>query len=117
MDRRTLFSDVDDTLICHNLSDFPVEDRITIRCKGRSFQAVPHTHNIKLLVKFYKLGYDVFVWSKTGESWARAVVKKLGLEQYVRACISKPDWILDDKGVDSWMGTRLYRDPKTGKEM
>lgn len=116
MDRKTLYSDVDETLICHDLSDFPADQRITIRCNGRSFQAVPHEANIRLLIKFYKLGYEIIVWSKTGKSWAKAVVKKLGLEKYVEHCLSKPDWILDDKASEDWMGARVYRDAKTGKE-
>lgn len=117
MDRRTLYSDVDDTLICHNLSDFPKEDRITIRCKGRSFDAVPHRLNLNLLIKFYKLGYDVHVWSKTGKSWAKAVVKALNIQQYVKSCLTKPDFLLDDKGADQWLGPIIYRNPKTGIEI
>lgn len=116
MDRRTLYSDVDETLLCHNLSDFSPDLYVTIQNGDREFVGVPHTKNINLLIKFYKLGYDVYVWSKTGESWARAVVKELGLEGYVRDCLTKPDFILDDKGVQDWMGPRIYRDPKTGRE-
>lgn len=111
MDRRTLYSDVDDTLLCHNLSDFPAEERVLIECNGREFLGVPHRKNINLLIKFYKLGYDVYVWSKTGESWAKAVVEKLGLSPYVKACLSKPDFLLDDRGVEEWMGERIWREP------
>lgn len=116
MDRKTLYSDVDETLICHNLSEFSPEQRITVTCNQREFVCVPHVKNINLLIKFYKLGYDVFVWSRTGESWAKAVVNTLGLNEYVRACLSKPDFILDDKGADTWIGPRCWRDPKTGEE-
>lgn len=116
MDRRTLYSDVDDTLLLHDKSEYPSSQWVTIHCNGREFVGVPHTKNINLLVKFYKLGYDVYVWSKTGKSWAQAVVDTLGLEQYVTACLSKPDFILDDKDVGTWMGVRCYRDPKTGVE-
>lgn len=116
MDRKTLFSDVDETLICHDLSEFPVESQITITCNGRTFQAVPHQKNINLLIKFYKLGYDVYVWSKTGKSWAEAVVRDLNLQSFVAGCLSKPDWLLDDKGVETWMGPRVWRDPNSGAE-
>jgi hypothetical protein len=111
MDRRTLYCDVDDTLLCHDLSSFPKELQVEIYCNDRYFVGVPHQKNINLLVKFYKLGYDVYVWSKTGESWARAVVEKLELTPYVKACLSKPDFILDDRGVEDWIGTRIYRSP------
>lgn len=116
MDRRTLYSDVDETLLCHDISEFPKDEHITIECNGRSFVGVPHRKNINLLIKFYKLGYDVYVWSKTGKSWAKAVVEALELEPYVEACLSKPDFYLDDKGALDWVGTRVYRDVKTGKE-
>lgn len=111
MDRRTLYSDVDDTLLCHNLSDFPQSEQVKIECNGRTFVGVPHRKNINLLIKFFKLGYDVYVWSKTGESWARAVVDTLGIGAYVRACLSKPDFILDDRGAEEWVGTRIWRHP------
>lgn len=116
MDRRTLYSDVDETLICHNLSDFHPDEYIIVNCNGREFTCVPHQKNINLLIKFWKLGYDVYVWSKTGKSWAEAVVKQLKLEKYVTHCLSKPDYILDDKDVGTWIGPRCYRDPRTGVE-
>lgn len=111
MDRRALFSDVDDTLLCHDLSQFPKKNRITIHCGGRTFEGVPHQKNINTLIKFYRLGYDVYVWSKTGKSWAEAVVEKLGLGQYVTACLQKPDFLLDDRGVEEWIGVRIWRSP------
>lgn len=116
MDRRTLYSDVDDTILMHDLSAFPEEKRITVTCNGRDFVGVPNTKNINLLIKFYKLGYDVILWSKTGASWAKAVGEALDLGQYVSYYLSKPDFILDDREVSQWMGPRCYRDPHTGKE-
>lgn len=116
MDRRTLYVDVDETLLLHNKSNFPVSEHVTVACNGRSFVGVPHTKNINLMIKFYKLGYDVYVWSKTGKSWAQAVVRTLGLDQYVEACLSKPDFYMDDKGAQEWIGTRVYRNPVTGEE-
>lgn len=116
MDRRTLYSDVDDTLIMHDLSAFPTDEQVSIECNGRVFVGVPNFKNINLLIKFYKLGYDVYVWSKTGQSWAQAVVNQLNLSPYVTACLSKPDYLLDDKGAQTWIGPRCWRDPKTGQE-
>ncbi len=116
MDRRTLYCDVDDTLLCHDKSEFPIEQHVEVKCNGRTFVGVPHLKNINLLIKFYKLGYDIYVWSKTGESWARAVVDVLDLKEYVRDCLTKPDFYMDDRGVEGWIGPRVYRDPKTGRE-
>ncbi len=58
----------------------------------------------------------MYVWSKTGKSWAQAVVEKLGIEEYVVGTLSKPDFLLDDRDVNQWSGIRVWRDPVTGKE-
>lgn len=115
--RRTFFVDVDETLALHNLSDWAPEERVSVTCNGREFDVVPHRKSILLLVKFWKLGYDVIVWSKTGEDWANAVVDAFDLRQYVTICLTKPDFYMDDKPVEYWMGPRVYRDPKTGEEV
>lgn len=116
MDRRTLYSDVDETLLCHDLSEFPYDERIKINHNGRVFTGVPNIKNILLLKKFYNLGYTCYVWSKTGKSYAEAVVIALGLQSYVEGALAKPDFILDDKDPSTWMGPRCWRDPKTGEE-
>lgn len=116
MDRRTLYVDVDDTLLMHDRSAFVFTSEVTVKCKGRTFVGVPNKKNINLLVKFYKLGYDVIVWSKTGASWARAVGGVLGINEYVSHYLSKPDFYMDDRDAKDWMGQRVYRDPLTGEE-
>ncbi len=115
MDRRTFYCDVDESLLMHDLSEYPIEEQVTIRCNYREFVGVPNKKNIKLLIKFYKLGYEICVWSKTGRSWALAVAEKLDINQYVSFCLTKPDFILDDMEPSKWMGPRLWRDPKTGE--
>jgi hypothetical protein len=112
MDRRTLFVDVDDTLIIHDKSKFPPEFHISVPCNGRVFVGVPHSKNILMLKKFHALGYDIHVWSKTGWSWAKAVVEKLGIQDYVESYLTKPDFYLDDKEASEWMGPRVYREIK-----
>ena len=116
MDRRALYVDVDDTLLLHDKSQYPDYQHITVGCNGREFVGVAHAKNIKLLIKFWKLGYEVYVWSKTGKSWAEAVCRALSLEMYVSAYLTKPDFYMDDKGANEWLGPRVYRDPKTGEE-
>jgi phosphoserine phosphatase len=100
----------------HDLSAYPLISRVAVECNGRTFVGCVNTKNVNLLTKFYKLGYDVIVWSKTGSSWARAVVEALQLTEYVSHCLSKPDFIMDDQDVSRWIGPRCYRDPKTGNE-
>lgn len=109
MDRKTLYCDVDDTLLIHNKSEYPEEMHVSVPHNGRVFVGVPHHKNILMLKKFYNLGYQIIVWSKTGATYASAVVSKLGLDQYVDYCLSKPDFYLDDKGAEEWIGPRVYR--------
>ncbi len=115
MDRRTLYVDCDDSILMHDLSEFPIEDQVTIRCNYREFVGVPNKKNIKLLIKFYKLGYEICVWSKTGKSWALAVCERLGVNEYVSFYLTKPDFLIDDMEPSKWLGVRLWRDPVTGE--
>lgn len=108
--------DVDDTLVCWNLSDFPDYDRTIILHVNGPVAVVPHQPNINTLIKFWKLGYTVIVWSGSGWLWAKNVVEQLGLTEYVHSVQSKPRWHFDDKPAETWMGSRVYRDPKTGSE-
>lgn len=78
---------------------------------------MPHQANINFLIKMWKLGYEVIVWSKTGKSWASAVTKALGIEQYVDHCLTKPDFYMDDLEVDHWMGPRIYKAPFKKEEV
>lgn len=110
MDRRTLYVDVDDTLIIHDKSKFPKEQQVSVLCNGRIFIGVPHYKNILMLKKFYALGYEICVWSRTGKSWAHAVVEKFQLTEFVSYCLTKPDFYLDDKEVSFWIGPRVYRE-------
>lgn len=116
MDRRTLYVDIDDTLLMHNLSDYGSLEAIMIEANGRQFWGVPNDKNILLVQKFYRLGYDIVAWSKTGKTWAKAVCKALDVAPFVSVYLTKPDFYLDDKPVEYWMGPRVYRDSKTGAE-
>lgn len=107
--------DCDDTLAMWNLSDHPKEDQITIEHVNGPVQVVPNKKNINTLIKFWKLGYTIIVWSGSGYAWAEAVVKSFQLEKYVTLITSKPMYYFDDKPAESWIGPRVWRDPKTGK--
>ncbi len=108
--------DIDETIALHNLSDFDPCEYVAIPYIRGDFQVVPHTKNIKLLRKFYKLGYQVIFWSRTGADWAESVCKVLKLEDIAAAYLTKPMYYFDDKNAESWIGPRIWRDPVTGKE-
>ena len=103
--------DVDDTLVCWDRSRFSPEKRTEMRHAGYTTDLVPHQPNINTLIKFAKLGYHVHVWSATGYEWAAAVVKHLGIQEYVHSYSDKPKFYMDDKDCEEWMGERVYRDP------
>lgn len=112
---KTLYSDVDDTLAMHNLSDYAVEEHISIDYTHGPMVIVPNKKNINLLTKFYKLGYTIILWSKTGGDWAQLVGKAIGIDHMVTLYVSKPMFLLDDKEFGEWIGPRLWRDPQTGE--
>lgn len=112
---KIVWVDVDDTLVCWNLSSFPKEDQITVNHVNGPVQLVPHRYNINTIRKFWKLGYTLVVHSGSGYSWAEAVVKALNLEECITLILSKPKYFFDDYSADSWAGPRIWRDPITGK--
>lgn len=118
--RLPFFVDIDDSLIMHDLSEYPHHQKITIEVDGRQFTGAVNTFNVNLVVKFYKLGRDIYFWSGTGPKHARAVAEALDLAKYAvneHAFLPKPiDFYLDDKDAARWVGKRVWRDAKTGKE-
>ena len=112
--RNPFYVDVDDTLVCWNISEYDETTFITIEHNGYKTTLMPHEKNINLLKKFAKLGYTVIVHSQSGMEWAEVVVKSLGLEEYVSGIGDKPKYYMDDLPASAWM-TRLWRDVD-GKE-
>lgn len=112
---RVVYFDVDDTLV---LWDVNLCKKYEHEC--REFQIpndrgpvtlLPHKGNISDLIKYSESGYTVIVWSLGGGPWAREVVKKLGLDAHVAACLSKPEVYYDDLDFAVWMreASRRYR--------
>jgi hydroxymethylpyrimidine pyrophosphatase-like HAD family hydrolase len=103
---KSIFSDVDDTLIkwaepgC-NFKDHP--EAIKLDMFGSPIWVLPMWENINALKKFYESGYEVVVWSLSSKQWAEEVVKVLGIEQWVDYCVSKPDFFLDDREITHFM--------------
>lgn len=106
--------DVDDTLIMYDLSSYSgVKTEIIVNPYSQmGIEIVPNKKNINTLIKFKKLGYFVIVWSRTGKLWADAVVKELGLTEFVDQTLCKPLFYIDDKDAETWIGTRVWRAEK-----
>lgn len=98
--------DVDQTLIdweCpENEKDFELEHGGVIM---RGKVMTKHVERIKMH-KFW--GNGVVVWSKSGYSFAKAVVEKLGVKEYVHFVSAKPSWYYDDKKCEQFMGERRF---------
>lgn len=47
--------------------------------------------------------YNLTLWSRTGEEWARKVATRNGIEKYFKRIIPKPDCMIDNEGID-WVG-------------
>ncbi len=122
---QTFDVDVDDTLVLWDKSQYvgTTLDKITVNLSSGDNEYTPdydtvlyvHRKNVNLLIKLAKLGYKVYVQSRSGIEWAQTIVKALKLEPYVHEIREKPMYYLDDKSADYW-AQRLWREPVSGDE-
>lgn len=100
--------DCDDTLVMWSL-DPKRTDIIKIDTgNGHFAECNPHHKHIQSIKDHKSRGQVVIIWSAGGGKWAEAVVKALGLEEYVDVCMSKPSWIYDDLSIMKWMPESKY---------
>lgn len=123
-----LFVDCDDTLVmwgnsCQKQDDNGNWNYIRIpdpyfspspyMIRDSHVTVVPHTKHIEYLKDSKtKNKNTIIVWSAGGWQWAEAVVKALGIEEYVDAVMSKPYAYIDDLPCKEFMGQRIYKDFK-----
>lgn len=101
------YFDVDDTLAYWD--KIPINSRvIEFEFKGRLLKRAVIQKHVTELILQKEAGTSIIVWSKSGASWAAAIVTALGLEDYVDVATSKPDRIYDDKDPSEWMPKRRY---------
>ena len=109
------YFDVDDTLIMYKYPDHREDEAMDIFIENSllSARVVPHRRHVEM-VKLHKAwGNGVVVWSRSGYEWAAAVVRALGLEAYVDACMAKPFYYYDDKKCCQILGEHRYQDQNT----
>lgn len=119
---RSMFFDCDDTLILWNNNySFNKSDPLSIEIRDPYhidtevyLRVRPNLEAIELLKRQHAKDTTIVVWSAGGWQWAEAVVKALGLEQYVSVCMSKPDYYVDDLECKEFMG-EFIRVAKGGK--
>lgn len=127
----TFYTDIDDTVIMHDLSEYDdkrsnetiskstldVLEKLTtftildpLKTNDNKYKYIRNDKNINTIKKFYKLGYTIIAWSKTGSDWAERVCKHLDIDKYISCYLTKPTYYLDDKDVNEWIGPRIWRD-------
>jgi len=102
-DNRTVYFDVDETLVMWNPGPNSIVD---VYVDGRP--GVAHAAHIDIVKRHRLRGSVVVVWSNNGSLWARKVVTALGLTPYVDIVITKPDTYFDDMDAAAFMGKRVY---------
>lgn len=72
----------------------------------------PHGRHINLLKQMHGRGRHIIVWSAGGALWAEAVVKALGLDDYVHQIMTKPLGYVDDLPAQEVLTNRIYFEPE-----
>lgn len=110
--RRIFPFDVDDTLV---IWDAPAEERtLVVKCPysdNSFFYLKPNFPMVELLKTKSARGHHIIVWSQSGEEWADAVIKALGIENYVHQTSDKFNEYADDLPVQAWAETRVLLKP------
>ena len=106
---KIVYTDIDNTLL-FSLREYPHEvTHEVVKINGRKFWV--HDPHIEMIKDFKARGHSIVVWSAGGAEWAKLAVEALKLESHVDLVISKPDWFIDDKTAEQFMGEdkRFYK--------
>jgi hypothetical protein len=97
-DRKTVFCDVDETLVLWKDDPTDLQNSV-IQVANGNLVVKFHRRHIALVKQFFVIGWNVIIWSQGGSDHAEHVVKACGLQDHVHAILPKPDVVLDDKGI------------------
>jgi hypothetical protein len=97
----TVYFDVDSTLVFTEQECPELGDVYCVVIGKRPFYA--HAKHVEHIKDFHARGHNIIVWSQGGALWARQVVLALGIEDIITACLSKPQWVFDDKPIEAWL--------------
>lgn len=110
---RTVFIDVDDTLVMHKSSCQTTGLLVVDPATGNQVEVYKNAPMIKCLLEERHRGAFIVVWSMGGYEWARNVLQALGIDGKVDLVMSKPFAYFDDKPVEQWLKYRVYIEPDT----
>jgi len=105
---KTVYFDVDDTLLEWKTCSKHDENAVQVRSNGHIFWKKAIYSNISGLIDHSHAGHVVVIWSQGGVEWATCVIEALNIEKYVDVVLTKPDWIYDDKDAEHWMPERQF---------
>ena len=80
-----VFVDVDDTLV---------------RFSGNKVIPIPKV--IEYVKDLKNKGYVLYLWSRGGAAYAKSIAEKLGIEHCFVYFLDKPEWMIDDQGIEEW---------------
>lgn len=107
-DKRTVFCDVDDTLIMWD-ADINDPNSKVLSLENGNLVVRLHKVHIELVKNLYTIGWNVVVWSQGGSDHADAVVKQIGLANYVHVVMPKPESYIDDLPFEQQYIKRIYK--------
>lgn len=100
--------DVDETLVMHHPEDYENIKLVKLNYYGHPKEFGIHQDHIELIKAYKKRGFYVRVHSANGVQWAKEVVIKLGLEDFVDDVETKMAKFVDDKDALYVFGTNVY---------
>lgn len=107
-DKRTVYCDVDDTLIMWDADINDPTSKVLSLVNGNIVVRLHKVH-IQLVKNLYAIGWNVVVWSQGGSDHAEDVVKQIGLTDYVTAILPKPESYIDDLPFEQQYIKRIYK--------
>jgi FMN phosphatase YigB (HAD superfamily) len=108
---QNVFFDCDDTLVMRNDNEWcpkPARLKFVEPLTEEVYYLSPHIKHIQILKELYERGFTIIVWSAAGPAWAKVVVERLNLTEYVHYHMSKPVKFFDDLPANEILGTRVY---------
>lgn len=101
------FFDCDDTLVMwlwdQDMINANKDEMVWVGTDKHKTWVLPNKKHIELLKRYKAKGKIIFVWTQSGYAWGEAVVKALGLEEYVDFVLTKPEKYVDDLDANEWM--------------
>lgn len=110
-DKRTVYVDVDDTLIMWGADINDPEAKCLSLVNGNLVIKL-HKKHIQLVKDLYTIGWNVVIWSQGGSDHAEDVIKQIGLANYVHIIAPKPESYIDDLPFEAQYIKRIYKDDK-----